>query len=136
MRENNRREDKRNEMKSMRRLVPRVARQTALVTDSAPAVQSSVAVLVTRHLTMMLMRKKMSSGKTVVGKGETGEFGKWMSCAIAVFRVGAAIRGPAQVRQGTPAGLPGASDGAQLLSGDPQPWESRRLECVERRMLR
>jgi len=78
----------------------------------------------------------MSSGKTVVGMGETGEFGKWMSCAIAVFRVEAAIRGPVQVRPGTPPGLPGASDGAQLSGGGPQPWESRRMGCVGRMMLR
>lgn len=119
----------------MRKLVPRVARQRALITDTAPAVQSSVAVLVTRQPTTMLMTK-MSSGKTVVGKEETGEFGKWMSCAIAVFRVGTGIRGPAQVRPGTPPGLPGASDVAQLLSGGPQPWEYRRMGCVGRRMLR
>jgi len=53
---------------------------------------------------------------------------------IAVFRVGFGIREPAQVRPGTP--LHGASDGAQLLGGGPQPWESRQMGCVERRMLR
>lgn len=120
----------------MRRLVPRVARQTALIIDTAPAVQSPVAMLVTRQLRTTLMTTKMSSGKTVVGKEEIGEFGKWMSCVNAVSRAGAAIHEPAQVRPGTPPALPGASDDAQLLGGGPQPWESRRMEYVERRMLR
>ena len=65
MRENKRSKDS-EKMKSKRKLVPRVARQTALVTGTSPAVQSSVAVLVTQHLTTRLMKK---SGKTVVGKG-------------------------------------------------------------------
>jgi hypothetical protein len=60
-------------MKSKRRLVPRVVRQRAEVTDTAPAVQSFVAVLVTQYLTTKLMKMK-TSGKTAVGKGETGEF--------------------------------------------------------------
>jgi len=123
-------------MKSMRRLVPRVARQTALITDTAPAVQSSVAVLVTRQPRRTLMTTKMLSGKTVVGKEEIGEVGKWMSCVIAASRAGTAIHEPAQVRPGTPPVLPGASDDAQLLGGGPQPWESRRMGCGERRMLR
>jgi len=137
---NNMREDNKGEkireMKSMRRLVPSVARQTALLTDTALAVQSSVAVLVTQHLMTKMTATRMSSGKTVARKVETGEFGKWMSCVIAVFRAGAGIREPAQARPGTHHVLPGASDGAQPLSGGPQPWESRRMGCVERRMLR
>jgi len=118
-------------MKSKRRLVPRVAQRTALVTDTAPAVQSSVAVLVTRHLTMK------SSGKTVVRKAESGEFGKLLSCVIAVFHAGAGVRVTALVRQlCAPHDPAGKSDAAQPLDEGPRPLEPRRMGCVERRMIR
>lgn len=116
-------------MKSKRRLVPRVARRTAEVIDTAPAVQSSVAVLVTQHLTK-------SSEKTIVGKAESGEFEVLLNCVIAVFHAGAGVCAQALVRLGAPHGPAGESDGARPLNGCPQPLEPRRMGCVERRMLR
>jgi hypothetical protein len=79
----------------------------------------------------------MTSGRTVVGKGETGEFGKWKSRVIAVSHVVAWIRVPvlARARPGTPHGLLGGGDGAQPSREGLQPWESHRWGCVERRML-
>jgi hypothetical protein len=115
-------------MKSKRRLVPRVARRTAEVVDTAPAVQSSVAVLLTQHL------KTKSSEKTLVGKAESGEFGVSLNCVIAAFHAGAGVCAPALVQLDVPHGPAGESDGAQPLEG-PQPLEPRRMGCVERRML-
>jgi len=104
-------------MKSKRKLVPRVALRTVEVIDTVPDGQSSVAVLVPHYLTTTMM-----SGKTVVGKGENGEFGKWKSRAIAVFHFVAGIRVPSRVRPGTPHGLLGGNDDAQPLGEGPQPW--------------
>lgn len=128
-------------MKSKRKLVPSAVWRMAEVTDTAPAVQSSVAMLVTHHLTTTTMPMSMmmmmttttttSSGKMVVGMGEIGEFGKWSSCANAFFHVVAGIHVPAPVRPGTPHG----SDDAQPSGEGPQPWDSHRLGCVGRKML-
>jgi len=108
----------------------------AQVTDTAPAVQSSVAMLVmTHHLTMKMSMKMMmmmsmtmttSSGKTVVGKVGIGKFGKWKSCAIAFSHVVAEIRVPAQGQLGSPRGVLDESDDAQPLGEGPQPSYSRR----------
>lgn len=107
----------------MRKLVPRVARRTVLVTDTVPAVQRSVAALVMTHY---LTTRTRTSGKTVVGKGDSGAIGKWKSYAIAVFHVVAGIRVPVRVQPGAPHGLHGESARAQPLDEGPQPWESRR----------
>lgn len=117
-------------MKSKRRLEPRVAQQTGEAIDTAPAVQSFAAVLVTRH------SKTKSNEKTIVGKAEIGEFGELLSCVIVFFHAVTGLRAPALVQLGAPHGPAGESDGVQPLNECPQPWEPRRMGCVERRMTR
>lgn len=80
-------------------------------------------VLVTHYLTTMT--KTTSSAKTVVGKGGSGEFGKWKSCAV--FHVVVGIRVPARAQPGVPHVLLLAGCGdAQPLDEGLQPWELRR----------
>jgi hypothetical protein len=100
----------------------------AEVTDTAPAVQSSAAILVmTQHLTtkmmmtmMMMMMMTTSSGKMVVGRVEIGKSGMWKS-AIAFSHVVAGIHVSAQVQLGTPRGVLEESYDAEPLGGGPPP---------------